>query len=453
MITALYKNGVNVIRMNFSHKDYEEKKRVIDIVRKLNKEDKTKLSLLLDNKGPEIRTGKKETKTQYEIHDEVKITINPDDVWERDIFCDYPYLLEDLAIGDIIKIDSWLFDVQVTVIEWDHCKGKALNSALIWSYRHINLPGKKLKLPALTDQDKEDLLFGIQHKITIIAMSFVRSADHIKELRSYWKENGWETVHIIAKIENQEGIDHLDEIIQESDGIMVARWDLGIEVPITLLPFYQQRIVDRCHEFGKPVIIATQMIESMIKEPFPTRAEINDIYQAVMTWADCTMLSGETAIGEHPIQALQFMRSTIQSAELYKSTLLYNYTDQGRDTVGIHYKQLLKSALYLAKNIDAAALVLFTKSWAWAKLLSSYKSKIPIIACTRDQSVLERLGYYYGVVARMIEGKPEPTYDWILSQCPIINNTDNKPFIVVWDTDTIHGHYPTIQIIKKSDLL
>lgn len=126
--------------------------------------------------------GKRKQKLSMRFTNEVKITINPDDVWERDIFCDYPYLLKDLAIGDIIKIDSWLFDVQVTVIEWDHCKGKALNSALIWSYRHINLPGKKLKLPALTDQDKEDLLFGIQHKITIIAMSFVRSADHIKEL-------------------------------------------------------------------------------------------------------------------------------------------------------------------------------------------------------------------------------------------------------------------------------
>ncbi len=203
-IIALYKNGVNIIRMNFSHKDYEEKKMVIDLVRKLNKENKTKLSLMLDNKGPEIRTGKKETKTQYEPEEIVKVTINPDEVGERDIYCDYPFLLEDLKVGDIIRIDSGLFDVEVNEIGSDYCNCRALNSAVIGSYRHINLPGKSIKLPGLTDQDKEDMLFGIANKINIVAMSFVRNSAHIEELREFWRENGGGEINIIAKIENEE---------------------------------------------------------------------------------------------------------------------------------------------------------------------------------------------------------------------------------------------------------
>ncbi len=230
---------------------------------------------------------------------------------------------------------------------------------------------------------------------------------------------------------------------------MVARGDLGIEVPVTMLPVYQERIMSMCHEQGKPVIVATQMIESMMKEPFPTRAEINDIYQAVIMGADCTMLSGETAIGNYPIQAVQFMKETIQSAEQHKPKKIYNFSDQDRDHTRLSYKYLVKSAMYLAKNINAAGIMIFTKTGNGAKLLAAYKSSLPTLTCTRDNNVLEKLGYYYGVIAHKIDEKPEVTFDWISSQFPIVDNPDRRPFVLISDTDKVVGNYPTIQVIDK----
>lgn len=448
-IIALYKAGINVIRLNFSHKDYDEKKMVIELVRRLNTENKVKLSLLMDTKWPELRTGKKENKTQYEKDEIIRVTINSDNIWERDLFCDYPYLLEDLKIGDIIRIESGLMDVEVMEIGSDYCNCKALAWALIWSYRHINLPGKNIKLPALTDQDKEDCLFAIEQKLNIVAMSFVRSAAHIQELRQFRRDNGWGEINIIAKIENQQWIDNLKEIVAESDGIMVARWDLGIEVPVTMLPVYQEIIMKECHEQGKPVVVATQMIESMMKEPFPTRAEIHDIYQAVEMGADCTMLSGETAIGNYPIEAVTFMKQTIQVAEKYKPKMVYNFKDEGRDHTKLRYKYLVKSAMFLAKNVDAAGIVIFTKTGNGAKLLSAYKPSLPILACTWEQEVVEKLAYYYWVIAHKIDSKPDVNFDRISKQFFIVQNPEKKPFILISDTDKVAGNYPTVQIINS----
>lgn len=299
----------------------------------------------------------------------------------------------------------------------------------------------------MTEQDKQDALFGIQQGINIVAMSFVRNAEHIVELRNFWKANGGNDIQIIAKIENQEGLDNLEEIVKESDGVMVARGDLGIEVPVTLLPVYQETIMQLCHKHGKPIIIATQMIESMMKEPFPTRAEIHDIYQAVAMGTDCTMLSGETAIGNYPVQAVQFMKQTIQTAEEHTLQKFFDFNTDGRDGIGASYKHLLKSALFLAKNINAAGVVIFTKTGRGAKMLSAYKSSIPILTCTRDLDILEKLGYYYGVIAHHIEGKPELNFGRIQSQFPIIENTSHKPYVIISDTDTVTGNYPTIQVI------
>lgn len=438
--------------MNFSHRDYEKMKEVISLVRSLNDRGLTKLSLLLDNKGPEIRTGKKEQKIEYHAWEVFKIFVDESKTWEKDLFCDYSFLLEDLQVGDILRIDSWLFDAEVIRIEHEYCELKARNPAIIWSYRHINLPGKKLKLPAITKTDEEDILFAIQQGISILAMSFVRSAQHIQDVRDFWKINGGKTLSIIAKIENQEGLDNLEEIVKASDGVMVARGDLGIEVPITLLPYYQEQIMETCHRLWKPVIVATQMIESMMKEAFPTRAEIHDIYQAVQMGADATMLSWETAIGNYPLQAVSFMQQTIESAEQYASRHIYNFSDEGQDFWSLTYKYLLKSALYLAKNIDATAIVIFTKTGRGPKFLSAYKSVTPILACTRDATIVEQLWYYYGVIGRLIEEKPVVNYDWIMSQAKKLKNPDNKPFILIGDTDTIIGAYPTIQVISKEEV-
>lgn len=446
-ILALYQSWVNVVRMNFSHKDHANMERVIGIVRKLNAEDKTKLSLLLDNKGPEIRTGKKEVKSTYKKWEMLKVYVDESQTWPDDIFCDYQFLLEDMQVGDVLRIDSWLFDAEVVEIHDTYCVCKALNDALIGTYRHINLPGKKLKLPWITQSDEEDMLFAIRHGITIVAMSFVRSAQHIADLRAFWKQNWWSTLHIIAKIENQEWLDNLEEIVQASDGIMVARGDLWIEVPVTMLPYYQEKIMETCHRLWKPVIVATQMIESMMKEPFPTRAEINDIYQAVQMGADATMLSWETAIWSYPLEAVSYMEQTIKTAEEFGITHMFDFDDSFLDVWWKIYHRLLQSALFLAEEIDAAWIVIFTKTWRGARFLSAYKTETPILACTRDATVMEQLWYYYGVVARLITWKPTVHFERIMSQAKKLTNPDHKPFVLISDTDMITGWYPTIQVI------
>lgn len=434
--------------MNFSHKDHDNMARVIGIVRKLNAEDKTKLSLLLDNKWPEIRTGKKEEKTAYKKGDIIKVFIDESLTWPDDIFCDYQFLLEDMQIGDVLRIDSWLFDAEVVEIHDTYCVCKALNDAVIGTYRHINLPGKKLKLPWITSTDEEDMLFAIRHGVSIVAMSFVRSAQHIEDLRTFWKAHWGKSLHIIAKIENQEWLDNLEEIVKASDGIMVARGDLWIEVPVTMLPYYQERIIESCHRHWKPVIVATQMIESMMKEPFPTRAEINDIYQAVQMWADATMLSWETAIGSYPLEAVSYMQQTIQTAEQFGAKHMFDFDDEAQDLGWKIYQHLLQSSLYLAENIDAAAIVIFTKTWRGAKYLSAYKTDTPILACTWDETIVEQLWYYYGVVARLITGKPTVDFERIMSHSKKLTNVERKPFVLISDTDMVAWWYPTIQVIS-----
>lgn len=450
-LIALYENGANVARLNFSHKNYEEKQTTIALIHQLNKEWKTKFSILLDTKWPEIRTGQRAEKIQYQKDEIFKISLNAGNLGERDLYCDYPYLLEDLKLGDVVRIESWLFDVEVVELGTDYVHVKALSPALIWSYRHINLPWKTLKLPGLTDQDKEDILFWIEHKMDMIAMSFVRNADNVVEMRKFLQQNGGEYMSIIAKIENQEGVENLEEIVKVSDGIMVARGDLGIEIPVTMLPVYQQKLIECSHTHGKPVIVATQMIESMIKEPFPTRAEIQDIYHAVEMWADAVMLSWETAIGDYPVQAVQFMRSTIQVAEQHRPAKVYNFSDEWWEELAKQYKYVIKSALFLGKNVNAAAVVIFTKSGRGAKILSAYKPLVPIMAFTWNAQVTQQLAYYYGVYGQTLETKqPNVDYAWLEEHFTASAwASRDRPFVVISDTDTITGNYPTIQLISK----
>lgn len=271
---------------------------------------------MLDTKGPEIRTGDYEGTKSYVKGDVFNIYVDASKVsGDKDQFCDYPYLLEDIAVGGIIKIESGLFDVIVKEKAADHVVVEALHTITIKQRRHINLPGVKLKLPGLIDQDKKDVIFAVEQGFDFIAMSFVRNKDNIMECRNLLKEHNAEHVQIISKIENQEAMDNYMEIVEYSDGVMVARGDLGVEVPIQRLPIYQRQIVKACRAKGKYVIVATHLLETMIENPFPTRAEVSDIFNAVVQKADAVMLSGETTIGKYPIQAAEMMKSVVMEAE------------------------------------------------------------------------------------------------------------------------------------------
>lgn len=398
-LIALYDAGVNIIRFNFSHANYEVARAIMGRIRKLNAEGRTNLSALLDTKGPEIRTGDLESKIQFEKGDQIKIYIDIAK-FQNDgasLYCDYPYLIEDVSIGRIIDIDSGLFNVEVIEKTPDYLLVVAKNNCLIGSRRHMNLPGVKIRLPGITGQDGKDVLFAIEEKYDFIAMSFVRNKSNVEELRTLLAEHDASHIKIISKIENQEGIDNLDEIIEASDGVMVARGDLGIEVPIEKLPVYQRDIVKKSMAQGKFVIVATHLLETMIENPFPTRAEVSDIFNCVRQRADCTMLSGETTIGKYPIKSVEMMTAVINEAEANMVYEHKDFSDEGLSSRDIEKKYLIKNALITSDMLDVRAILIFTKSGRLARLAAAYRPNKDVYAFTMKECSLRYMNALFGI--------------------------------------------------------
>ncbi|MFA5747901.1 MAG: pyruvate kinase [Candidatus Absconditabacterales bacterium] len=318
-LTKLYTEGARILRFNFSHYNAQTASKEIEVIRKVEKKIGEKFSLLLDTEGPGIRTGFLSQAISYETGDEFKIFTDEKLITagEKNLFCDYPFLIQDVYEGGTIKIDSGLFEVTVMQKGSDYILVKAKNNFLVGSRRHINLPGVTLKLPTIGDKDKEDVLFAIKNKFEYIDMSFTRSKQDVKDLRVFLAENEGEHIKIISKIESQEGVDNVNEIIDASDMIMVARGDLGTELPIETIPGIQMNIVKKCKQKQKKVIVATQMLETMITNRIPTRAEVSDIFYAVLQGADYVMLSGETAVGKYPISCVKIMNKVIVEANKY----------------------------------------------------------------------------------------------------------------------------------------
>lgn len=313
-----YENGVRILRFNFPHYTTETLTRDIKTVRKVEKKIGVKFQILLDTEWPQVRTGVLKTPISYIMGEKFRIVAKENKRGDRDLLCDYPSLIKDAKIGSVIKIDSGLFDVKV-IEKWsESLVVEALMSFVVGSRRHINTPGMHYKLPTLTKKDFEDIACAIKLKISYIAVSFTRSAKDIQILRNFLKKNKGEQIQIIAKIENQEGIDHIESIIDASDVIMVARGDLWAELPVETIPVHQMDIIKRCKIKNTPVIVATQMLESMISNPVPTRAEVSDIFYAVREGADYVMLSWETAVGKYPLECIKVMNKVITEAEKYR---------------------------------------------------------------------------------------------------------------------------------------
>lgn len=409
-LIALYDAGVNIIRFNFSHANYEVAHAIMGRIRKLNTEGKTNLSTLLDTKGPEIRTGDLETKIQFNQGDRIKIYIDPLK-FQNDgasLYCDYPYLIEDVSIGRIIDIDSGLFNVEVIEKTSDHLVVVAKNSCLIGSRRHMNLPGVKIRLPGITGQDSKDVLFAIEEGYDFIAMSFVRNRSNVEELRTLLAEHNASQIKIISKIENQEGIENLDEIIEASDGVMVARGDLGIEVPIEKLPVYQRDIVKKSMAQGKFVIVATHLLETMIENPFPTRAEVSDIFNSVRQRTDCTMLSGETTIGKYPIKAVEMMTAVIREAE---ANMVYEHKDFSNAGLfrasDIEKKHLIRNALITSESLGVKAVLIFTKTGLLARLAAAFRPNNPVYAFTPQTSSVRYMNALFGITPMFLSNWTE----------------------------------------------
>ena len=397
-IISLYNAWTNILRFNFSHASHDEVSKILKLVNNLNKSWKTNLSTLLDTKWPEIRTHKLEEKINIKKWEYFRIFIEESLLSERtDIFCDYAHLIADAKIDDLIILDSWLLKSKVKEIHKNYLTIEALNDHIIWSKRHINLPWRKLKLQWITEKDKEDIIFAINNNMDFIAASFIRSKENVLEIKQLLKKYNAEHIQIVSKIENEEALENIEEIVKSSDWIMVARWDLWVEVEISKLPFYQKEIMDMCFKYWRTIIVATELLKSMVHSPFPTRAEVSDVYNSVILRTDCVMLSDETAVGNFPIQSCQMMSDIVIEAESHTNNKHKDFEITFTDNYAIDKKMVAKNALFIADEIKADYILLFTNSGFLAKIVSAFKPNHKVFAFTKDEHILRSLNILYSI--------------------------------------------------------
>jgi len=398
-LLELIKVGVDVFRLNFSHGSHDDHLKVIKLVRELNAEYNLNSCLLQDLQGPKIRTREIEN-NEVELIPGETLTITIDKVigTRQLISCTYSGLPKDVQIGDTLLIDDGKIELKVTGKSEKTVTTKIIYGGTLKSKKGINLPDTAVSAPSLTEKDYEDLLFGMDHHVEWIALSFVRSAKDIQHLKDIIAKRG-SHARVIAKIEKPEALKNIDEIIQLSDGLMVARGDLGVEIPMEEVPIAQKMIVAKCNKAAKPVIIATQMMESMITNSRPTRAETNDIANAVMDGADALMLSAETASGNYPLLAVESMRKTIHSVET-NTTLIYDkyYELDNKDDL-FYNDSLVSAACILAKETNAKAIIGTSRSGYTGFQVASHRPKANIFVFTDNHRLLNTLGLVWGVRA------------------------------------------------------
>ena len=414
LLKALATSGMDIARFNFSHGTHEEQKARVDLLKSVREEVRKPIAILLDTKGPEIRTGvlKNGGKVMLNTGDFFTLTAEEIEGDEKRVSQTYPQLAQDVKPGDTILIDDGLIGLEVKEINGGEIVCQVKNGGELGQRKGINVPNVQVNLPAITEKDREDIIFGIGQDIDFIAASFVRDADAIKEIKQILKEHNAEHVDVIAKIENAEGIKNIDRIINAADGIMVARGDLGVEIPAYDVPHVQRMIVNKCNRKYKPVIIATQMLDSMIRNPRPTRAEVTDVANAIREGTDVIMLSGETAMGKYPLEALKMMVQIAESTEQY---LDYENLPDFRmlkgdanvsSAVGV-------AAVRTATNIQAKCIVTPTMTGQTARLMSNFRSQIPIYAVSPNEWAQRKMQIYWGVTP--LKGYSEDSTEHIIS--------------------------------------
>lgn len=398
IFTELVKNGLNVARMNFSHGDHAEHLVRFELVKEVREELNTPVSILLDTKGPEIRTGKFGVPV-VDLVEGQEFTLTTDDYMGDQNKCmiSYEGLPGDVKPGNMILIDDGLVGLEVLEVVGNDIRTKVLNGGPVKNHKGVNVPGVSINLPAVTPKDEADIKFGIENGIDFIAASFIRKAADVLEIRKILEENNAHDVHIISKIENQEGLDNLEEILEVSDGLMVARGDLGVEIPTEQVPLAQKHMIKRCNEIGKPVITATQMLDSMMRNPRPTRAETTDVANAIFDGTDAIMLSGETAAGKYPVESVQTMATIAMAAEGsldYASILKNVQASKSDDTVTYAVSH---ATVNTAMDLDASAIITATASGFTARKISRFRPSAPVIAATSSDKVRRKMNLVWGV--------------------------------------------------------
>ncbi|MDD4628278.1 MAG: pyruvate kinase [Candidatus Peribacteraceae bacterium] len=393
-VLALIKAGMNVARLNLSHGTREDLARKIDLLQKLN-EDGYTLPILMDTRGSAIRTGVVAVPVVIKEGDEVVFSSTPVTGEKRPVIeVNYDGFAKDVRGAEQIILDNGQQSFELLSVEKNGSViAKALDGGSIGSRRHVNLPGADINLPSITKKDWDDIAYGVERGIDFIALSFIRNAEEVQALRKFLNEKKSD-VQIITKIETRRAVaDNLGDIITVSDGIMVARGDLGTEIPIEELPAFQDEIVARCRDAGKPVIVATQMLESMITNPLPTRAEATDVSHAAMTRADATMLSGETANGRYPVKCVETMDRILRRTEAREARLKRRYDG----AVHNDREARAEAAVSLAQSTNADVIFAFTRTGRTARDVTRFRPTIPVIACTPEKRTKRKLGLLYGV--------------------------------------------------------
>ncbi|WP_270262215.1 pyruvate kinase [Lactobacillus panisapium] len=414
-ITALAKSGVNVFRFNFSHGDHAEHLSRMKMVRQVEKETGLVLGIALDTKGAEIRTTDQEGgKFTLNTGDKIRVSMDATKPGNKDmIHVTYDGLYDDTHVGGHVLIDDGLVDLLIN--EKDDANRElvceAQNTGVIGSKKGVNAPGVEIRLPGITEKDTDDIKFGLEHGINFIFASFARKAQDILDIRKLCEEAGCDYVKIYPKIESQEGIDNADEILQVSDGLMVARGDMGVEIPFIDVPFVQKDLIKRANALGKPVITATQMLDSMQENPRPTRAEVSDVANAVLDGTDATMLSGESANGLYPVKAVSAMAEIDERTEqelLKRNTLALQRFEEYK---GSNVTEAIgESVVRTAQELGVKTIITATNSGYTARMISKYRPNANILALTFDEKIQHSLGICWGVQPMLTE-KPESTDD------------------------------------------
>ena len=441
VLTQLMQNGLNVCRFNFSHGSHEEHKERIDMAKKVREKLNKPVAILLDTKGPEIRTGNFEDPEVF-LEEGQKFTITMKDIMGTKEMCTVSYkgLAEDVKSGDSILIDDGLVGLEVQSIEGNKISCKVMNTGFVGTHKGVNVPGVSIKLPALTEKDIADLKFGCEIGVNLVAASFIRKASDVEAIRKVLVENGGEHIQIFSKIENQEGVDNIDAILEASDGIMVARGDLGVEIPMENLPAVQKMIIEKCNNVGKPVITATQMLDSMIRNPRPTRAEVSDVANAIYDGTDAIMLSGESANGDWPVEAVQTMAKIAIEAE---KQLDYEIaTSRAKKHIPAIAGVISRAAANAAYELKDSAIITSTQSGATAGRLSQCRPDCPIVAVTPDEKVAKKLALCFGVYP-VVSGQMQST-DHMMEES--VKVAEANGFVKTGDTVVIAAGVPVDKI-------
>lgn len=402
ILEQLILGGMDVARLNFSHGTHQEQQIRVDRLKKVREKVGVPVPLLLDTKGPEIRLGKFEKGEVILQENNEFILVNETILGdEQKSTISHKELYKDVKIGTRILINDGLVAMEVTKVDGKDIYCRILNGGVLSNNKGVNIPETDTHLPALTEQDIEDIKFAIRNDFDFIALSFVRKAANVHEVRRLLKKHGGEDLKIISKIENREGVNNFDEILNVSDGIMVARGDLGVEIPTEEVPIVQKMIIEKCYKNGRPVITATQMLESMIKNPRPTRAESSDVANAVYDGTSAIMLSGESAMGKYPVESVKTMARIAQKAEQaidYSKKLgLMNFDTLGSITNAISY-----ATCTTALQLKASAIISVTRSGQTARMISRFRPSCPIIAPTDDPRVQRQLCLSWGVIPCLV---------------------------------------------------